>query len=108
MLTWYLFSYWENRSTGESDTMTLSSTEGRSICTESVEWINERPGDPGNRRPFPDFTQFSFSGISATTSDGSTVNLHGAEDWILYNGQTPEKLCHPHRTSDTTMEILMN
>ncbi|KAJ6785799.1 hypothetical protein PWT90_06932 [Aphanocladium album] len=99
--------YWENRSTGKSSTVTISSNSGRSICTESVEWINERPGDPGNRRPFPGFTQFSFTGISAGTSDGSSVNLDGAEDWILYRDQTSEILCHPSRTSSTSMDILM-
>ncbi|KAJ3499355.1 hypothetical protein NLG97_g399 [Lecanicillium saksenae] len=98
--------YWENHTTGESSTMALQSNQGHSICTESVEWINERPGDPGNRRPFPDFTNFSFSGISAATYDGSTVNLDGAEDWILYRDQTPEILCHPSRTSSTSMDIL--
>ncbi|KAJ6789594.1 hypothetical protein PWT90_09059 [Aphanocladium album] len=98
--------YWENLTTGFNDTKSLTSNAGHTICQKSVEWIHERPGNP--RRPFPNFSSFSFTKISATGPKGANLNLKGAEDWIMTKDQTDERLCHPKHNGDTQMAIIQD
>lgn len=99
-------SYWENLTTGKNSSQKLTSSKGRTICQKSLEWIHERPGYP--RRPFPDFTKFSFTGISGTYNDGTYADLTGSEDWIMTKDQTNFRLCHPHHNSATSMSIIQD
>lgn len=102
-------SYWENKTTGQTATTSLSTNAGRTICSDTVEWIQERPGLNGGEAPFPDWTEFSFYGASAKISDGSTLNLQGSTKQELYLGSTTgSRACHSQVTSDTSFDVLHN
>jgi hypothetical protein len=69
----------ENNSSGQSLTLNVDSTDVGSICTTDAEWIVEDPEE----LPFPDFSNFDFSGCSATNTGGSTADLSGATTVVI-------------------------
>lgn len=99
-------SFWINNTTGQNTTATLRTNRGRTICSETAEWIHERPSKDGAPTAFPDWSEFSFTGCSASASDGTSLNLRGSTSEDLYLTSGGSRDCHGDATSDSTLNIV--
>ena len=65
-----------NKSTGKTVSHTFSGQP--SLCEYNAEWIVEAYDEGGDLLPFFAFDTIAFTGASATTVDGTTVDTTGA------------------------------
>ena len=68
----------ENTTKGQTATYTYSDETANPLCEYNAEWIVEAYDEGGDLLPFFAFDTIAFTGASATTVDGTTVDTTGA------------------------------